>query len=307
METQRRAFTLIELLCVIAIIALLVMLLVPTLSRSRYASSELISRSQMHSFDILGQVYLSDHNGYFPAEPGEWLYTNASDSPAHPIGCRWHDAEMVPGSEIMNAKPEFRGIMWDYMAGESFGLCPIFRDIALKRGCENPKHNPDISIRPQFNYSINGYLGSRREGGVLRKSEVRDPAVVFFFAEENSWTVRPDHPKYPAQWLSAPLSTTVLDDTVLLITPTPDARDCFATHHRPPEGDLNRGSGPVLFVDGHGDDIWAEQQLRQKMHGYDGPRRTSSSRRSSMEWHSAGNLYYAWAAKSPPPGGWDGQ
>jgi len=306
MEAQRKAFTVLELLCVIAIIAFLVALILPSTKMARVASTELISKSQMHEYSIGIEIYMHEHDGYFPSAQ-EWLYAKASDSPDHPIGCRWHDAEMAPGSKIMNARPEFRGIMWDYMVGSRLGSCPIFRDIALKRGCENPKHNPQISIRPQFNYSINGYLGFRREGGALRKSEVRNPAVVFFLAEENSWTVRPDHPKYPAAGLKASLSTTALDDTVLLITPTPEALDCFATHHGAPDEGFNQGSGPVIFVDGHGDEIWFGQQLRQKMHGYNGSEQRSSRWGGSMEWHPAGNLYYAWAGKEPPPGGWDGQ
>lgn len=307
MEPQRKAFTVIELICVIAIIALLAALLMPTLSRSREVATRVVCASYMRGYGSAGNVYLRDHDGCFPAGPEEWLYTKASDTPDHPLGCRWHDLAMAPGGEIMKAATQWRGVMWDLIAETGIGPCPIFRDLAPKRGCENPGHKPEISIKPQFNYSINGYLGSQREGGVLKVSEVRDPAIVFFFGEENSWTLRPDHPKYPASRLSAPLSTTVLDDTVLLITPTPQAQDCFATFHETPKNELDRGFGNVVFIDGHVDMIQARQQLRRKMHGFYGAGRVSRSMGKSFEWQPAGNLYYAWASKSPPPGGWNDQ
>jgi prepilin-type processing-associated H-X9-DG protein len=162
-------------------------------------------------------------------------------------------------------------------------------------GCENTQHNMELEINPQYSYTMNGYLGSKQEGGVQYESEVRGPAQVFFFAEENSWSTRPDHPKYPAKWLKAPLSTRALDDTALLITPTPDARDCFATYHGASSKDLNRGSGNVVFIDGHVEGIRVEDQLRKHMHGVE------------SRLNSAGNLFRAWASKSPPPGGWDAQ
>jgi hypothetical protein len=95
--------------------------------------------------------------------------------------------------------------------------------------------------------------------------------------------------------LSAPLSTKALDDTSLLITATPQAKDCFATYHDAPNGDLTRGAGYVVFMDGHVDRIRVEDQLRTIMHG------------GSSSLDPAGNLSLAWANKSPPPGGWDGQ
>ena len=142
---------------------------------------------------------------------------------------------------------------------------------------------------------MNGYLGSGQNGGVRNLSEVRNPSEVFFFAEENCWSVRPDHPRYAAKWLKAPLSTRALDNTILLITPSPDARDCFATYHNAYSNDLNRGSGNVAFLDGHVENVTVEEQLRKTMHGV------------STEDNPAGNMSLSWASKSSPPGGWNGQ
>jgi hypothetical protein len=133
---------------------------------------------------------------------------------------------------------------------------------------------------------MNGYLGTTRAGGVLKDSEVRDPTEVFFFAEENSWTLRPDHPRFPAKWLSKPLSTKALDDTLLLISSTSQARDCFATYHGGKSGDVNRGFGNVVFIDGHVDRITIEEQLEHN--------------KKSWPQDAAGNLSLAWASKELP-------
>jgi hypothetical protein len=248
----------------------------------------------MSGYGRMALIYLNDSDGVFP-EPSEWLYSTKSDSEEHPIGCRWHDRTMALDGAILSAKPEYRGKMWEYISDTGIRPCPTFRRYARSRGCENPKHNGSIDIRPQYSYTMNGYLGITRNGGVLKVTEVREPSEVFFFAEENSWSLRPDHPKYPARWLSAPLSTRALDDTALHISPTPKAKDCFATYHRTSSGGLNRGSGHVFLVDGHVELIDAEDQLRKNMHGG----------KSSLG--PAGNLFWAWASKSPPPGGWDAQ
>jgi prepilin-type processing-associated H-X9-DG protein len=273
---------------VLFVIFLLFALFMPALSRTRrYASREVCS-AHLHGLSAAVALYLNDSEGVFPEGPHGWLYANAPDSADHPLGCRWHDRAMAPSEG-------YQGKMRPYFNRGGPGLCPEFRRFATSRGCENPNHNRRLAIRPQYSYTINGYLGSSRAGGVSKASEVRDPSSVFFFAEENSWSLRSDHPKFPARWLSAPLSTKALDDTVLTIEPSPTARDCFATYHDAPSGDINRGSGNVVFVDGHTDSIRAEDQLRPTMHG------------GASRLGPGGSLHWAWASKTPPPGGWDAQ
>jgi prepilin-type processing-associated H-X9-DG protein len=288
-----RGFTIWELLTVITIIIILISLLLPALNRARSYSTYMVCGSYLAQYGKAGLMYLEDNDKVFP-EPNEWLYTKMSINKEHPIGCRWHDWSMSPYGKIMRTYEEYRGTMWSYLE-ETVHLCPIFRDVARKRECENPEHNSKVEINPQYSYTMNGYLGSKENGGVRNESEVRDPSKVFFFAEENSWSVQPDHPKFPAKWLKAPLSTKALDDTVLMITPTPEARDCFATYHGAYSSDLSRGAGNVAFCDGHVESVPVEGQLRAKMHGV----------RDS--YNPAGNMDMGWASKTPPSGGWDEQ
>ena len=304
---SRRAFTLIELLCVLAIIFLLLAMLMPALNKVKRLSTRLVCSSNMKGYSTVAFVYLNDNDGVFP---NEWIYSKASDSRDHPMGCRWHDSDMALDGDIMNSHKEYWGQVSPYTYDFVISRCPDFRDIAKNRGCENPNHNDNLDINPAFNYTMNGYLGSTNEGGVLKSSEVR-AARVFLLAEENSWSVRPDHPKYPAEWLTSPLSTKALDDMTLMITPTPNAKDCFGTYHGAREKDYNTGYGNIAFLDGHVDSIIAEDQQRKIMHGYNGRKRGRyklSRYEEEPSWPGpAGNLHYAWPNEDDPPGGWGGQ
>lgn len=289
--SAKRAFTLVELLCVLSIIALLVALLLPALNKSRSQATVAVCKSYLHGYGMAGQMYLDENNGHFPNKVEEWLYTKASDSEAHPIGCRWHDWRMADEGDIMIEFPEYQGLMWAYINPSRLGPCPTFRRYAELRGCENPNHNDALDIKPQLSYSINGYLGTEAVGGVLREDQVRDPSSVFYFAEENSWSLRPDHPLFPATWLDEPLSTKALDDTVLMIRAGGEAENCFGTYHMDSSKDINRGYGHVVFIDGHVDTILADEQVRTAR---------SYRRRGKNKLHG-GNLDWAWASKADPP------
>jgi len=289
---RKRAFTIWELLCVIAVLVLLISLLLPSLNRARSTASRVMCSANLRSLGTAGITYLSDNQGMFP-DPMEWLYRKASVSEAHPAGCRWHDAEMGVQEKTVLETKAYQGEMWSYYSDGWILLCPLFREYSEDRGCENARHIPDLAIVPQFNYSMNGYLGTTREGGVLHESKVRNPNEVFFFAEENSWSVRPDHPKYPARNLKRPLSTQALGDSMLLIRRAPEAEDCFGTYHSVSRNKINEGSGNVLFVDGHAEMISAKEQM-----GEEDYRGKGLSRRG-------GNFRMAWADAAEPPGGWE--
>jgi prepilin-type N-terminal cleavage/methylation domain-containing protein/prepilin-type processing-associated H-X9-DG protein len=283
--STRRGLTLVELLCVIGIILLLLALLMPSLSHSRVLSTRLICSSHLQAYGQLGRSYLEGNDNLF-SDAKEWLYSSASDTDAHPIGCRWHDRAMSVGAEMLEKTPAYMGKMLAYLGDMPVSPCPTFRDLAKKMSCENPHHRKDIDIDPQYSYTMNAYLGTESTGGVLRLYQARSPSLVFFFAEENCWSL-----SYATRTLPAPLSTKALDDTALSISYTSQPRDCFATYHNPSGEDMDDGSGNVVFLDGHVESIKAQDQLRGSWRG--------------RETYPGGNLYWAWAHKIPPEGGWD--
>ena len=63
---NRRAFTLVELLVVISIIALLVSILLPALNRARYQAKKVLCMSNMRQWGLASSTYASDYEGWFP-------------------------------------------------------------------------------------------------------------------------------------------------------------------------------------------------------------------------------------------------
>lgn len=66
MYPSRRGFTLIEVLVVVAIIALLVAVLLPSLSRARELSRRVVCESNLKQMQAANIFYLSDWKGVFP-------------------------------------------------------------------------------------------------------------------------------------------------------------------------------------------------------------------------------------------------
>lgn len=131
------------------------------------------------------------------------------------------------------------GPLWPYIKDKDINLCTSFNTIGRSMGLD-----------PRYSYSTNGWLGAGGYFGdkaVANESEVRHPANVFLFSEENLW-------KIPG------LSGHTLNDNGLYIDPPPGTRDCFATYHNTPSGNRNKGSANLVFVDGHCDMIRAEDQ-----------------------------------------------
>ncbi len=291
-------FTLIELLVVITIIFILVTFLLPSLGKSRSRATAVVCMSNLRQYGHIGLTYLSSNDEFFP-NPEEWLYTAESYNATHPQGCRWHDREMAPDSEIIQTNKAYQGTFWREIIDTSVGPCPTFRQYGAERGCKNPLHPRKLDIDPQNSYSINGYLGGTRPGSIERLSQVRKANTVFFFAEENAWSI-PEVRGYGSylkkrSTYKGALSTTALDDTVLFITPSSNLDGCFATYHATTKKALDEGESNVAFLDGHVDRISMENQLRRGLNngvGTLGP---------------AGNLHWAWASLEDPPGGWDSQ
>ena len=66
-----RAFTLVELLVVIGIIALLISILLPTLNKARQQANSVACKSNLHQISQMLAIYVAEHGGWYPYGVGQ--------------------------------------------------------------------------------------------------------------------------------------------------------------------------------------------------------------------------------------------
>ena len=208
--------------------------LMPALQRVKRQANAIVCRKNLSQYGLASRMYLDDWDGSFPYS-FSWLYKDGGRS--H----RWHDK-----ANNLTNKPDGGGSLWPYLKDKDIHLCPDFAVVSKMMGC-SCNGNP-IPIEPQYGYCMNSYLNGDAWGAVpaqyrtnmekvRKESQVKNPARVFFFSEENTWSI-------PG------LSSAAVNDNNLRSTP-PGNTDCFATYHSPPGGDLDMGYAYAVFVDSH--------------------------------------------------------
>jgi len=72
MRKEQKAFTLVELLIVVAIIAILLAVLVPTLNKVRESARRVVCASNLKQIGLLMEYYCADFKGYYPQSYSGW-------------------------------------------------------------------------------------------------------------------------------------------------------------------------------------------------------------------------------------------
>ena len=182
MSRRRRAFTLVELLVVIGIIATLIAILLPALNRAREQARRIRCMSNMRQLTVAWTMYANDAKGFLCG----------ADTPpiGNPKEWRW----VTQQNNTDTRESIEAGVLYRYLNTLDVYNCPNTSYIRT--------------------YSMNSWLNGEGPGGpngklALRMSDVKRPTSTFVFVEEwdprgymiNSFMVLP----YPSSgWVDIP-------------------------------------------------------------------------------------------------------
>jgi prepilin-type N-terminal cleavage/methylation domain-containing protein len=259
---KNKGFTLLELLVVISIIGLLLAILTPSLQKAKERARFIVCKSNFKTYGIAVAMYLQSNKDAFP-HPCYSLYTRDSFTPNHPFQCRWHDSDVTPD-----------GPLWPYVQNKNASFCPTFAGIAKNDGQFHIGHIASIPVRPQFTYSMNGYLSAgdnieplgNADGYRMAKlTNVKVPSKVMLLTEEDYWTMNTGYERttpyinYNVTNDSGAvinLSYYGLNDMYFMPSKygsslSEKQGDCIATFHRAADTRHLTGISGVLFNDSH--------------------------------------------------------
>lgn len=159
-----RGFTLVELLVVIAVIAILASLMFPALVRARGMAQQARCISQIRQYALAAQLYWDDHAGVgFPERVGRWEE-----------GWTYWFGWLADGQEGRREFDPTRGPLWVYLGSRELGVCAALRqDAALYKG---------KATGAASGYGYNLTLGPRN-GSPINLCRVGAPAELAVFAD----------------------------------------------------------------------------------------------------------------------------
>jgi prepilin-type N-terminal cleavage/methylation domain-containing protein/prepilin-type processing-associated H-X9-DG protein len=185
---QRHAFTLVELLVVIGIIALLVSILLPALNRARESAQRTVCLSNIRQIATAANNYMADNRGVFPFQfgrPGA-IFDPMNETPTswRPNWVHYLRSRYIGNTEKANIPAT------GYFGGSNrIFVCPAM-----------PNANEKIGARDlQVGYAANGiitHLGGKKIRSRATVIVIREDAIV-----ENASKLRPAWwgPGWPTQ------------------------------------------------------------------------------------------------------------
>lgn len=216
----RPAFTLVELLVVIGIVAVLIAILLPALSVARANSRAVACLSNLRQMAVAAQAYCNDNGGRFPV-----AYWTAANDPIY-TGFNW-DFTIVRdvAANTTTVRP---GLLWQG-AGDAPGIavqqCPEYQPPAGTDG-------GDPYTGYNYNTSGIGHGQSESVPAPAKAGQIRRASEVALFGD--------------GEYIGGP--------NKFMRSPFPTAGDAsFADRAAGTQGFRHRGKTNVAFADGHGE------------------------------------------------------
>ena len=180
--SRKRAFTLVELLVVIGIIALLISILLPSLARAREQGNMVKCMSNLRQLGMAFIMYANENKDFLPA---------ASRYPASAADGRcikeydwiWYQTAAVPPNRPVADRNQSR--VAPYLGG--------FNEQLLRCPSDNIEAHVDASPsgRYLYSYAMNQFFESRPEepNTKVKLSQIRNPTQKVLLAEEDDRSI----------------------------------------------------------------------------------------------------------------------
>jgi prepilin-type N-terminal cleavage/methylation domain-containing protein/prepilin-type processing-associated H-X9-DG protein len=162
---DKRAFSLVELLVTIAIIALLLSILLPSLSTARESARTAYCLNNLRQMIIAANVYTQNYNDSYPLA---YWYATINGTP-HQFS--WDFTTKSTGA-LKKIEP---GLLWMGMTEEKIQQCPSFK------GKSNSMYDPYTGYN--YNTSFVGHGFGEDIKAPAKNSEIQNPTQCVIFGD----------------------------------------------------------------------------------------------------------------------------
>ena len=234
------AFTIAELCVVLSLIALLILILLPSLANSRQYSKKAYCQANLLQQGRAMQLFVNDNDGWI-ANPWYFQFGNGNLWGRHDILPMWsRDSKKLP-DQPDGTYPD--GLLWQYLQTEDVWQCPNIPYTPVYGPWGTTQNAywgfPDV----RWSYTANGQPGFSMGNNslIVKQDRVRpSPTSVFMIFEE---------------W---PYDKFAFNDSVSL----------FYTTYTPGKdslSDCHAGGGNLVFFDGHVEWMHREDDYLQRV------------------------------------------